>query len=199
MHKIYNSREDLLTALGSGLNNPHFLPNYNFVYDELVIEPPAARTLHEIQLFLQQSMQPQVLRPAKIPGVIVLFEGTSVSNKLLIANLLAKQSGLRLTQVDLTQMVSKVNIETQRNLSKVFEPEKNTGSILLFDEAEALFGKRSEVKDAHDRYANAEASYFIQHAATYGGLTIVSAKNRNNLDDAFLRRLHHIVAFPLPK
>jgi len=200
MHKIYDTRDELLSTLNSGLNNARLLPTHDLVYEDLLIEPVAAQSLHELKLWLEQSKVPEKqIRIAKEAGLVTLFEGPSSSTKLLMANLLAGQAGLGLAPVHLTKVVSKFAAETEKNLAKIFERAKKEGQVLFFDEAEALFGKRTNVKDAHDKYANIELSYFIQHAATNGTLTIISATSKGNLDDAFLRRLRFIVSFPLPK
>ncbi len=131
-------------------------------------------------------------------GLGVLFSGPSGTGKTLAAEVLATELRLDLYRVDLSQVVSKYIGETEKNLRRVFDAAENGGSILLFDEADALFGKRSEVKDAHDRYANVEVSYLLQRMEAYRGLAILTTNLPEALDQAFLRRLAFIVRFPFP-
>jgi len=131
-------------------------------------------------------------------GSIALFTGDSGTGKTLSAEVLAKELGLDLYQVDLSQVVSKYIGETEKNLSRVFEDAQASNAILFFDEADALFGKRSEVKDAHDRYANIEINYLLQRVETYEGVIILTSNLSKNIDTAFLRRLHFCIEFPFP-
>ncbi|MGL4651155.1 MAG: ATP-binding protein, partial [Caldilineaceae bacterium] len=101
-------------------------------------------------------------------------------------------------KIDLSGMVSKYIGETEKNLEKLFSEAENSNAILFFDEADAIFGKRSEVKDAHDRYANIETSYLLQRMEAYDGVTILATNLRANLDEAFTRRLHGVIDFPFP-
>src|SRR5262249_59054368 len=103
-----------------------------------------------------------------------------------------------LYRIDLSSVVSKYIGETEKNLRRVFDAAENSGAILLFDEADALFGKRSEVKDSHDRYANIEVSYLLQRMEVYRGLAILTTNLKENLDPAFMRRLRFVVHFPFP-
>ncbi len=131
-------------------------------------------------------------------GVSALFAGPSGTGKTLAAEVLASDLGLDLYQIDLSTVVSKYIGETEKNLRRLFDAAEESGAILLFDEADALFGKRSEVKDSHDRYANIEVGYLLQRMEAYRGLAILTTNLKNNLDAAFLRRLRHIVHFPFP-
>ena len=115
------------------------------------------------------------------------------------AEVMAGELGLDLYKIDLSTMVSKYIGETEKNLEKIFNEAESSNAILFFDEADAIFGKRSEVKDAHDRYANIEISYLLQRMETYDGVTILATNLRNNLDDAFMRRLQFALDFPFPK
>src|SRR5205085_5367912 len=126
-------------------------------------------------------------------GVSVLFTGPSGTGKTLAAEVLANHLRLDLYHVDLSQVVSKYIGETEKNLRRVFEAPEEGGAILLFDEADALFGKRSEVKDSHDRYANIEVSYLLQRMEAYRGLAILTTNLKTALDGAFLRRLRFVV------
>lgn len=131
-------------------------------------------------------------------GISALFAGPSGTGKTLAAEVVAQVLALDLHLVDLSQVTSKFIGETQKNLRHIFDAAEGGGAVLFFDEADALFGKRSEVKDSHDRYANAEVSYLLQRMETYGGLAILATNLKSNLDTAFLRRLRVIVDFPLP-
>lgn len=131
-------------------------------------------------------------------GVAALFAGPSGTGKTLAAEVLANALARDLYRIDLSQVVSKYIGETEKNLARIFSAAEAGGAILLFDEADALFGKRSEVQDAHDRYANIEVSYLLQRMETYGGLSILTTNLRDALDKAFLRRLRFIVQFAYP-
>lgn len=133
------------------------------------------------------------------PGYRVLFHGPSGTGKTLTAALLGKAAGHEVFRIDLSMVVSKFIGETEKNLANLFDKASNKGWILFFDEADALFGKRTEVRDAHDKYANQEVSYLLQRVETYPGLVILATNFRSNLDDAFTRRFESIVSFTLPK
>jgi hypothetical protein len=131
-------------------------------------------------------------------GTSVLFAGSPGTGKTMAAEVVANELGLDLCRIDLASVVSKYIGETEKNLEKIFAAAARANAILLFDEADALFGKRSEVKDAHDRYANLEVSYLLQRMEQYEGVTILATNLRDNLDDAFLRRIAFVVHFPFP-
>jgi AAA+ superfamily predicted ATPase len=131
-------------------------------------------------------------------GIAALFAGPSGTGKTLAAEVLAGELQLDLYRVDLSAVVSKYIGETEKNLRRAFDAAEAGGAILLFDEADALFGKRSEVKDSHDRHANIEVSYLLQRMEAYRGLSILTTNLKDNLDPAFLRRLRFIVHFPFP-
>ncbi len=131
-------------------------------------------------------------------GLNVLFSGPPGTGKSMAAGVIAKDLGLEIYRIDLSSMVSKYVGETEKNLSRIFDEAANSQAILFFDEADALFGKRSEVKDAHDRYANIETGYLLQKMEEFDGVTILASNLSENLDDAFLRRLHFVVDFPMP-
>ncbi len=131
-------------------------------------------------------------------GTIALFTGDSGTGKTLSAEIIAKELEIDLYQVDLSQVVSKYIGETEKNLSRVFSEAQASNAILFFDEADALFGKRSEVKDAHDRYANIEINYLLQRVETYEGVIILASNLSKNIDGAFVRRLHFSIEFPFP-
>lgn len=131
-------------------------------------------------------------------GLAVLFSGSSGTGKTMAAGVLARGLELDLYRIDLSSVVSKYIGETEKNLSQIFDVAETANAVLFFDEADALFGKRSEVKDAHDRYANIEVSYLLQRMETYSGIAILASNFRQNLDQAFTRRLHVSIEFPLP-
>lgn len=137
-------------------------------------------------------------RSARGQGVTALFAGPSGTGKTMAAEVIARELRLDLLHVDLSQVVSKYIGETEKNLGRVFDEAEAGGAILLFDEADALFGKRSEVKDSHDRYANLEVSYLLQRMEAYRGLAILTTNLKKSLDDAFQRRLRFVVTFPFP-
>jgi len=131
-------------------------------------------------------------------GVSALFAGASGTGKTMAAEVLARELRLDLYRIDLSSVVSKYIGETEKNLRRVFDAAETGGAILLFDEADAIFGKRSEVKDSHDRYANIEVSYLLQRMESYRGLAILTTNLKSSLDNAFLRRIRFVVPFPFP-
>lgn len=131
-------------------------------------------------------------------GVSMLFTGPPGTGKTMSALVMSKAMHTELYRVDLTRVVSKYIGETEKNLGEIFDRAKLSGAILFFDEADALFGKRSEVKDAHDKYANMETSYLLQKMEEYDGLTILATNFSQNLDDAFMRRIQYVIKFPFP-
>jgi hypothetical protein len=137
-------------------------------------------------------------RGARGLGITTLFAGSSGTGKTMAAEVLANALSLDLYRVDLSSVVSKYIGETEKNLRRIFDAAEAGGAVLLFDEADALFGKRSEVKDSHDRYANVEVSYLLQRMESYRGLAILTTNLKSALDTAFLRRIRFIVEFPFP-
>jgi len=131
-------------------------------------------------------------------GVTILFAGPPGTGKTMAAEVIAADLGLDLYKIDLSTIISKYIGETEKNLERIFSEAENSNAILFFDEADALFGKRSEVRDSHDRYANIEISYLLQRMEAYNGVTILATNLRANLDDAFTRRLQFAVEFPFP-
>ncbi|NOS87742.1 MAG: ATP-binding protein [Methylococcaceae bacterium] len=131
-------------------------------------------------------------------GLCVLFAGPSGTGKTMAADIIAGELGLDLYKIDLSTVVSKYIGETEKNLAKLFSEAETSNAILFFDEADALFGKRSEVKDSHDRYANIETGYLLQRMEEHEGMVILATNFRKNMDEAFVRRLHITVEFPFP-
>jgi len=135
---------------------------------------------------------------ASSPGVTMLFSGPPGTGKTMAAEVITAELSLDLYKIDLSTIVSKYIGETEKNLERIFSEAQSSNAILFFDEADAIFGKRSEVKDAHDRYANIEISYLLQRMEAYNGVTILATNLRANLDEAFTRRLQFAVDFPFP-
>jgi len=131
-------------------------------------------------------------------GIAALFEGQSGTGKTMAASIIGRVLGLDVYQIDLSSVVSKYIGETEKNLSMIFTEAQDSNAVLFFDEADALFGKRSEVKDAHDRYANIETAYLLQRMEEYSGIVILATNMKQNLDEAFVRRMRFIIHFPFP-
>lgn len=131
-------------------------------------------------------------------GPSALFAGPPGTGKSMAAGVIARTLGLDLYQVDLSLVVSKYIGDTEKQLGRLFDEAQGTSAVLFFDEADALFGKRTEVKDAHDRNANLETSYLLQRIDAYDGVVILASNFTKNIDDAFVRRLRFIVDFPMP-
>jgi SpoVK/Ycf46/Vps4 family AAA+-type ATPase len=136
---------------------------------------------------------------ARTQGLKAMFAGESGTGKTMAAQVLANELGLELYRVDLATVVSKYIGETEKNLDRIFAAAEGSNAILFFDEADALFGKRSGVSDAHDRYANIEVAYLLQKMEGYVGAVILATNFRSNIDDAFLRRLDFVIDFPFPE
>ncbi|HEY1938441.1 MAG TPA: ATP-binding protein [Candidatus Angelobacter sp.] len=172
-------------------------------WDELVLPGLQTETLKRIVAHVRQRSLVHgkwgfADRYSRGLGVTVLFAGSSGTGKTMAAEVIAAELELDLYQIDLAGVVSKYIGETEKNLRRIFDAAEDTGAVLLFDEADALFGKRSEVKDSHDRYANLEISYLLQRMESYRGLAILTTNMKHALDPAFLRRLRFIVQFPFP-
>jgi AAA+ superfamily predicted ATPase len=175
----------------------------NLTWDDLILPEPQKATLRAIagQLRQRTVVYDQWGFAAKSQrglGLGALFHGPSGVGKTMAAEVLASELQLDLYHIDLSRVVSKYVGETEKNLGRVFDFAEENGAILLFDEADSLFGARSEVKDSHDRYANIEVSYLLQRMEAYRGLAILTTNMRAALDPAFLRRLRFTVAFPFP-
>jgi SpoVK/Ycf46/Vps4 family AAA+-type ATPase len=170
-------------------------------WEDLVLNHYTLGQIQDIKTWLEyngQVLQDKVLQRKIKPGYRVLFYGPSGTGKTLTATLLGKQFGKDVYRIDLSQIVSKYIGETEKNLERVFSKAENKDWILFFDEADALFGKRTNVQNAHDRYANQEVSYLLQRVEEFPGLLILASNFKNNIDEAFARRLHAIVNFPAP-
>jgi hypothetical protein len=172
-------------------------------WEDLVLPEPQRQILSEVAAHLRQRARVYeswgfAAKGARGLGISALFAGASGTGKTMAAEVLANELRLDLYRIDLSQVVSKYIGETEKNLRRVFDAAEEGGAILLFDEADALFGKRSEVKDSHDRYANIEVSYLLQRMEAYRGLAVLTTNMKSALDTAFLRRLRFVVQFPFP-
>ncbi len=187
----------------SGLNTlaRKITPRYGWA--DIILPPDQVTLLRELVATVRG--RPQVLddwglgrKLASSNGVTVLFAGQPGTGKTMAAEVIAGELGLDLYKIDLSTVVSKYIGETEKNLEKIFRVAETSNAILFFDEADAIFGKRSEVQDSHDRYANIEISYLLQRMEAYDGVTILATNLRANLDEAFTRRLQFAVDFPFP-
>ena len=171
-------------------------------WDDVVLAP---HTLAEIQGLENWIRQGDVLlnqwnmRHKLRPGCRALFFGPPGTGKTLTATVLGQVTGRQVYKVDLSSVVSKYIGETEKNLAGLFDRAEHKEWILFFDEADALFGKRTQVRDAHDRYANQEVSFLLQRIETYNGLIILASNLANHVDEAFARRFEHLVHFPMPR
>jgi hypothetical protein len=177
-------------------------PGYR--WDDLVMPERQRELLQSISAYLRH--RDRVLSDwgydkavARTQGLKVLFAGESGTGKTMAAQVLAAQLGLEIFRVDLATIVSKYIGETEKNLDRIFGAAEGSNAILFFDEADALFGKRSEVSDSHDRYANIEVAYLLQKMEGYAGAVILATNFRRNIDDAFVRRLDFVIDFPFPE
>jgi AAA+ superfamily predicted ATPase len=175
-----------------------------YTWDDIVLPEDQLALLHEIVATVRG--RPKVLEEwgvgeklAASDGITMLFAGPPGTGKTMAAEVIASALRLDLYKIDLSTIVSKYIGETEKNLEQIFNEAQNSNAILFFDEADALFGKRSEVRDSHDRYANIEISYLLQRMETYDGVTILATNLRANLDEAFTRRLQFAVDFPFPE
>ncbi len=170
-------------------------------WNDLVLNHHTLNQVNDLKIWLEhntRAMEDPVLKRKIKPGYRVLFYGPAGTGKTLTATLLGQQFNKDVYRIDLSQVVSKYIGETEKNLEKIFSKAEDKGWILFFDEADALFGKRTNVQNAHDRYANQEVSYLLQRVEEYSGLLILASNFKNNIDDAFARRFHSIIHFPAP-
>jgi hypothetical protein len=175
-----------------------------FRWEDLVLPERQRELLQSISAYLRH--RDRVLSDwgydktvARTQGLKVLFAGESGTGKTMAAQVLAAELGLEIFRVDLATIVSKYIGETEKNLDRIFGAAEGSNAILFFDEADALFGKRSEVSDSHDRYANIEVAYLLQRMEGYAGAVILATNFRRNIDDAFVRRLDFVIDFPFPE
>ncbi|WP_318202316.1 ATP-binding protein [Streptomyces sp. SCL15-4] len=199
--------DDLRTAVraqnGAGLDRLARRVEPTVGWDDLVLPPLTHRRLRELALrarHREQVLGQWGMRPGggRGRGVIALFAGESGTGKTMSAEVVAADLGMDLYVVDLSTVVDKYVGETEKNLERIFTEASAVNAVLLFDEADAIFGKRSEVKDAHDRHANIESAYLLQRMESFDGIAVLTTNLRANLDEAFTRRLDVIADFPVP-
>jgi hypothetical protein len=178
--------------------------DHAYHWDDLVLPQRQRDLLRSISAYLRH--RDRVLSEwgyertvARTQGLKVLFAGESGTGKTMAAQVLAAELGMELFRVDLATVVSKYIGETEKNLERIFTAADGSNAILFFDEADALFGKRSEVSDSHDRYANIEVAYLLQRMEAYPGAVILATNFKRNIDDAFIRRLDFVIDFPFPE
>ena len=185
-----------------GANFPAQLIETQLAWEDLVLHPATRMQIEEISTWIQHGdtlMNDWGMASKLRPGYRSLFHGPPGTGKTMTACLLGKSTGRDVYKIELSQVVSKYIGETEKNLARVFDQAQHKGWILFFDEADALFGKRSQTKDAHDRYANQEISYLLQRIETFDGIAILSSNFKENLDTAFTRRFESIIYFPIPR
>ncbi|MFJ8981369.1 ATP-binding protein [Streptomyces sp. NPDC102282] len=199
--------EDLRTAVraqnGAGLDRLARRVEPGVGWDDLVLPPTTERRLRELALrarHREQVLGQWGMRPGggRGRGVIALFAGESGTGKTMSAEVVAADLGMDLYVVDLSTVVDKYIGETEKNLERIFTEASAVNAVLLFDEADAIFGKRSEVKGAHDRHANMESAYLLQRMESFDGIAVLTTNLRANLDEAFTRRLDVVADFPVP-
>jgi energy-coupling factor transporter ATP-binding protein EcfA2 len=173
-------------------------------WDDLVLPPAPLQQLQEFCLTIKHQTQVyddwgfgQKLAYGR--GLSALFVGPSGTGKTMAASIIARAVERTLYAIDLSMVVSKYIGETEKNLGRIFDAAEHSNAILFFDEADALFGKRTDISDAHDRYANLEVSYLLQRIEQFSGVVILASNLRKNMDEAFVRRMNFIINFPIPK
>lgn len=181
---------------------PAVLIKTKMEWDDLVLPAQTEKQIQEIEIWLyyHEALMNDLGMDKKLkPGYRALFHGPPGTGKTLTANLLGKYTSRDVYRVDLSTVVSKYIGETEKNLAKLFDRAENKDWILFFDEADALFGKRTHVQNAHDRYANQEVAYLLLRIEEYRGLVVLASNFKSNIDEAFIRRFQSIIHFPLPK
>lgn len=170
-------------------------------WDELVLPNATLEQLAEIERWIRHGgrlLNEWGMRGKLHPGFLSLFYGAPGTGKTLSAALLGRRCGCDVYKLDLSMIVSKYIGETEKNLARVFDLAEHKGWILFFDEADALFGSRTRIADSHDRFANQEVSYLLQRVEDFNGVVILASNLKSNIDDAFMRRFHSVVQFPMP-
>jgi SpoVK/Ycf46/Vps4 family AAA+-type ATPase len=171
-------------------------------WSDLVLHPGTRAQVAEIEAWIAHGptlMEEWGMKRMLRPGYRCLFYGPPGTGKTMTATLIGKATGRPVYRIDLSLVVSKYIGETEKNLARVFDGAQSKGWILFFDEADALFGKRGENKDAHDRYANQEVSFLLQRVETFDGIAILASNLRDNIDKAFARRFESVIHFPIPR
>lgn len=185
-----------------GLNFPAQCLETQQEWDDLVLTDDIMQQVEELKIWIKHNdtlLYEWGMSKKLNPGYKVLFYGPPGTGKTLTATLLGKFTGKDVYKIDLSLVVSKFIGETEKNLANLFDKAENKDWILFFDEADALFGKRTNVRDAHDKYANQEVSYLLQRIENYDGLVILATNFKNNIDNAFIRRFQSQIYFPIPK
>lgn len=170
-------------------------------WEDLILPPKTLEQIQELKYWVEYNdklLYDWDMHKKVKPGYRSLFYGSPGTGKTLTVTLLAKYTGKDVFRIDLSLVVSKYIGETEKNLANLFDKAQNKNWILFFDEADALFGKRTDVRDAHDKYANQEVAYLLQRVETYPGLVILASNYKSNIDDAFTRRFNSIIQFPMP-
>jgi winged helix domain-containing protein/ATPase family protein associated with various cellular activities (AAA) len=200
LRDLYRGCQDQCSHKLRQLTRPVSSP---FGWDDLILPPPQRDQLRELELAIRNTAS--VLgdwhfdtRLAYGRGITALFAGPSGTGKTMAAGILAHELGLELYTIDLSRVVSKYIGETEKNLDRIFQQAEDASAMLFFDEADALFGKRSAIKDAHDRYANIEIAYLLQKMEERAGPTILATNMRTNIDEAFSRRIRFLIEFQMP-
>nr|WP_246046454.1 ATP-binding protein [Chlorobaculum thiosulfatiphilum] len=171
-------------------------------WSDLVLPSTTLQQIREIENWITHNdtlLRDWGMKKRVKPGYRALFYGPPGTGKTLTATLLGKQTGKEVFRIDLSRIISKYIGETEKNLSRLFDKADSKNWILFFDEADALFGKRTDIRDAHDKYANQETAYLLQRIESHNGLVILASNRRGNLDEAFSRRFQSIIHFPMPK
>lgn len=206
--RIILSQELVMMLTTGEETKPKFGPEFpaklvstSMSWEDLVLHPYTSDQIEDIRRWLKYNdllmSDPNLSRKLK-PGYRALFYGPAGTGKTFTASLLGKQFNKEVYRIDLSQIVSKYIGETEKNLGKVFDRAEHKNWILFFDEADALFGKRTSVQSSHDKYANQEVSFLLQRVEDFNGLMILASNIKGNLDDAFLRRFHAVIHFPMP-
>ena len=206
--KLLLSQEAIDKFLFNTESNPKFSPDFpakrllsQMNWDDLILNTQTREEINQIKIWLSYNHEvlrdPNLSRKIK-PGYRALFYGPPGTGKTLTVSLVGKEFKKDVYRIDLSQVVSKYIGETEKNLEKIFIKAENKDWILFFDEADALFGKRSNVQNAHDKYANQEVSYLLQRVEDFPGLIILASNYKSNIDKAFLRRFNSIIHFPMP-
>ena len=202
-------QDDYIDLFTAGIvSKPAFGPEFpaknittKMEWEDVVLNPKTAQAINDIKTWLHHNdafMKDWGMDKRVKPGFRALFYGPSGTGKTLTATLLGKHFSKDVYRIDLSQVVSKYIGETEKNLEKVFNKAEHKDWILFFDEADALFGKRSNVQNAHDKYANQEVSYLLQRVEDFPGLIILASNFKSNMDLAFVRRFNAIIHFPMP-
>jgi hypothetical protein len=180
---------------------PAELLTTEMAWSDLVLNAATLRQIRELETWIQYNdvlMQEWGMHRQLKPGYRALFHGPPGTGKTLTVSLLGKFTNRPVFRVDLSAVVSKYIGETEKNLASLFDKAQHKNWILFFDEADAIFSKRTNVKDAHDKYANQEASYLLQRVESYAGIVILASNFKANIDEAFLRRFQSVIYFPMP-